>query len=216
MTRSAITMFVLCLLALPTAALADEYQLNGPPDISITGMTFADHGTYATLSGGTVSGGTVATIIDATGTGCTSPCSIANPLPWAVMSADQSGFSIYNQGNTSQIYMTATLVVGSYVYDTTEKEVGEEFLVKFDDLAFWNLVETTEGSGHTVSATDLTGTEMVLDVHLGVFNKDSGVYDAAIADMTPAGATPEPATLTLLCSGLAAGLIRKRLARNKR
>jgi hypothetical protein len=57
---------------------------------------------------------------------------------------------------------------------------------------------------------------MVLDVHLGVFNKDSGVYDAAIADMTPAGATPEPATLTLLCSGLAAGLLRKRLARNKK
>jgi hypothetical protein len=212
MTHVAKRLLVLCLLALPTAALADEYQLNGPPDISITGMTFADHGTYATLSGGTV-----ATIIDATGTGCTSPCSIANPLPWAVMSADQSGFSIYNQGNTSQIYMTASLVTGSYLKSGTE--VGEEFLVTLDDLAFWNLVETTEGSGHTVPATDLTNTEMVLDVHLGEFNDVAGVYDAAFADMTPAGspnATPEPATLTLLCSGLAAGLIRKRLARNKK
>jgi hypothetical protein len=213
MKRFAINLSVFCLLALPTAALANEYPLNGPPDISITAMTFADNGTYATLSGGNV-----ATIVDVLGTGCfSSACGVNDPLPWAVMSADQSGFSIYNHDDISKIYMTASLIAGSYKKEGDE--VGEEFLVTFDNLAFWNSVELYDaGLAHVVPATNLpNGTKMVLDVHLGVFDTDKGVYDAAYADMTPAGtSTPEPATLTLLCSGLAAGLLRKRLARNKK
>jgi hypothetical protein len=50
-----------------------------------------------------------------------------------------------------------------------------------------------------------------------VFDLHNSGTDDAVADMTPAETTvtPEPATLTLLCSGLAAGLLRKRLARMK-
>jgi len=213
MTSTARNLFVLCLLALPTAALADVYQLNGPPDVSINDMTFTDSGTYATLTGGMVE-----TLIDANGTGCTDPACpvVSNPvLPYVVMSAGQNGLVIYNHEDPSEIYLQASLVDGSYQIAGTE--VGEEFIVTSYSWSDWNSWELTDaGSAHLISATDLSGAELVLDVHLGVANGD-GVYNAAYADMTPAESTvtPEPATLTLLCSGLAAGLLRKRMAGKK-
>jgi hypothetical protein len=205
----------LCLLVLPAAAFADIYPLNGPPDISIDGISFTDNGSYATLSGGSVE-----TLIDGTGTGCQAvACEVSSnlSLPWVVMSANSTGFTIFDNDNPSTVYMTASLIAGSYQKVGTE--VGEKFLVTYDDLAFWNYVESTDvGAAHTVSATNLLNTVMVLDLHLGVKNSD-GIYDAAFADMTPVGTpvvTPEPATLTLLCSGLAAGVLRKRFAGNKK
>ncbi len=209
MTSTAKNLLVLCLLALPTVALADVYQLTPPPDMRID--------TFTTQSGLTLVG-TVETIGDAPGTGCYSAeCPYAETLTF---SSDALGFTI--TGNTaadpntySYIYLSGGYVSGSYL-SPGGGEVGIEYSVTSDNQALWTALEQ-EGApyvGGTDSqpATNLPyGTLMVLDLH------NSGTGDA-LADMTPAPpttVTPEPATLTLLGSGLLAGLLRKKLARNK-
>jgi len=101
MPRIAARVLMVCLLLFPAAAFADVYQLNGPPDISIQGMTVQGNTGYATLSGASSTGGaTVGTLIDAPGTGCYSaPCSLGFVVPYAVMTADQNGFVIYDDYN---------------------------------------------------------------------------------------------------------------------
>jgi len=212
MTYTVRNLVALCLLALPTVALANEYQLNGPPDISIDGMTFTDNSTYATFSGGIVE-----TLIDTSGTGCFNPaCEVSSvsSLPFVRMTVDQTGFKIYNDSDPTQVYLSGSFLSGSYKKDGSE--VGEIFLVESDDHAFWDHVESTDaGLAHTVSAFNLSvGAEMVLDVHNAI-NGEYGAY----ADMTPIEpptVTPEPATLTLLGSGMLAGLLRKRFAGKKK
>jgi hypothetical protein len=202
MTRVAKNFLVLCLLALPTAALADIYQLTPPPDIYVDNIT----------ANGLTMTGTVESIGDALNTGCYSgECSIG---PLLTFSSTSSGFTI-SGGTIAYPYGTATYLAASYVpgsYLTADGgEAGIEYLVTYDNVDQWTALEQYAGNntGDTQSATNLSvGTEMVLDYH----------GDATDADMTPAGppaATPEPATLTLLCSGMAAGLLRKRLARKK-
>jgi hypothetical protein len=200
MTRTAINLLVVCLLALPTAALADDvYQLNPPPDIYINNFTTQD-GLNLT--------GEVETIGDALNTGCYSAeCPITADLTFT---ATSGSFTI-SDGSTN--YLTANYVPGSYVLDSGG-EVGIEYLVTYDNESAWNTQELLYAvSTHTQSATNLpVGTEMVLDLH------NYGGGNNAYADMTPAGApaaAPESATLTLLGSGLSAGLLRKRLARKK-
>jgi hypothetical protein len=209
MTHVAKRLLVLCLLALPTAALADVYQLTPPPDMRID--------TFTAQSGLTMIG-VVETIGDALGTGCySSECPYAETLTF---SSTSSGFTI--TGNTAaDLSGTYTYLSGSYVQSAfdasggTDGELGIEYSVTYDNQALWTALEKEGapyvGGTDTQNATNLPdGTLMVMDIH------NYGTDDA-LADMTPAPAqTPEPATLTLLCSGLAAGLLRKRLARNKK
>jgi hypothetical protein len=201
--RVAKNLLVLCLLALPTVALADVYPLNGPPDIYID--------QFFTQSSLTMTGD-VASIGDVPATGCggSAQCTFAESL---IFSSTSSGFTI--TGNTpSDRSGTYTYLSGSYVTSSFQAggEVGIEYSVTSDNQALWTALEKEwAGVKDTQDATNLPdGTLMVMDIH----NYGAGDADA---DMTPAEttATPEPATLTLLGSGILAGLLRKRLARKK-
>jgi len=200
--RAAKNLLVLCLLALPTVALADVYPLNGPPDIYI------DH--FFTQSGLTMTGD-VASIGDVPNTGCggSGECEFAESL---IFSSTSSGFTITGNTPTDPNTFTHTYLSGSYVKSQTDAggEVGIGYSVTSDNQALWTALEKeSAGASDTQAATNLPdGTLLVMDIH------NFGNQNNADADMTPA-ATPEPATLTLLGSGLLAGLLRKRLARNK-
>jgi hypothetical protein len=200
----------LCLLVLPAAAFADIYQLTPPPDLRI--------GEFTTQNGLTLVG-SVDTINDALNTGCFyGECPYAETL---VFSSNSLGFTITGNTASDPNVYTHTYLSGSYVpgsYKTASGgEVGIEYLVSFDDVSLWTALEQ-EGASYlgatdTQPATNLPiGTLMVFDLH------SYGTGDA-VADMTPAGTpvvTPEPATLTLLGSGMLAGLFRKRFAGNKK
>lgn len=174
---------MVCLLCLPTAAFADVYPLNPPPDLFIDTFTY----TGPTLTG------TVESITD-TGNCASIPC-------FADLNfyQDSSGFEIYEG---SDIYLAGPRI--TYQVDSGG-EVGQLFAVTVDNNALWSLLEGQPASSF--------GSEVVMDLH----DFDTGTFayqPNAIADLTPA-AVPEPVSLTLLFSGLAAGLLRKRLAGNK-
>jgi hypothetical protein len=201
MTNTVKKLLVLCLLALPTVALADVYTRTLPLDIYIDN--------FSTQSGLNLTGA-VDSIGDAPGTGCYSggECTISALLTFT---ATSSGFTI-SDGTTT--YLSASYVPGSYIL-AAGNEVGIEYLVTSNNESAWDAQELLyAGITHTQSATDMpVGSELVFDLH------NYGLGSDAYADMTPAPpstVTPEPATLTLLGSGMLAGLLRKKLAGNKK
>jgi hypothetical protein len=234
MTRSANNILALCLFSLSATVLAhaSEYPFlpGNQVDISVNDISIAStNGSGANetlnLTGSSVilpdstilPGGQVATIIDLPGTSCNgSQCSIGLALSFT---ANASGFTItgqtvaaYNANSSATTpYLSGTFVAGSFLQDGSN--YGELFDVTETpgEVAEWTaLEEAFPNIISAESATDLNGDQIALD-----FDSDSG----GTADMEPwtsSSSTPEPATLTLLCSGLAAGLLRKRLARNKK
>jgi hypothetical protein len=233
MTSTAKNLLVLCLFSLSTAvfAHASEYIFlpGNQVDISVNNM-FIDStngsganetlnltGSSVHLPGGNIlPGGNVASIIDLPGTPCNgSLCSFNGPA--LSFTSNASGFQItgqsvedYKNGDvyTGPItYLSGSFVAGSFLQEGSD--YGELFDVTTDNVAEWTALENLSPNlSTTVSATSLLHDQIALD-----FYSLSG----GTADMEPyVTATPEPATLTLLCSGLAAGLLRKRLARNKK
>ena len=192
MKRAAQGLLIIGLFILPTAVFADVFPLNPPPDLFID--------TFVNTTGATPSlTGTVESITDSGA--CNGGC-------YAGLNFTQDGFQVGDTfevtDGSDDVYLEGTL--DAFV-NGGGGEYGELFTVTVDNNALWTALE-----GQTASS--FTGS-VVMDLHS--FNPLTGGYQyEASADMTPAGVIPEPATLTLLCTGLAAGLLRrKRLAQAK-
>jgi hypothetical protein len=184
--RAAQRILVACLLCLPTIAFADVYPLNPPPDLFIDTFTY----TGPTLTG------TVESIADL------GNCSAIPCFAGLNFYQDASGFNV-NDGD-GDIYLAGTRV--TYQVDSGG-EVGQIFDITTDNIALWSALE-----GQTASSF---GPVVVMDLHQ-FYVSTFGFQPDATADLTPEASTvPEPASLTLLLGGLAAGLARKRLSRKK-
>jgi hypothetical protein len=194
--RAAQRILMACLICLPTAAFADVYPLNPPPDLFIdTFSVVAPSGSMQDVS----FAGTVEAITDQSAGGCSSGC-------FAGLDFVQSDgtFSVNDGDGTN--YLTGTLI-DSLI--EPGGEVGELFTVGIDNTAAWTALES-EDLGAFNAASSFGGT-VVMDLHL--FDPTTGGASNAVADLTPA--VPEPASWTLLLTGLAAGLSRKRWALKK-
>jgi hypothetical protein len=229
------------LLSLPAATFAFEgtvYPLTGLPDIYVDNLTSTYNGTNLKLGGNSVylplpgppslgtplSGGAVEAISDVSGTWCfpspgspplgnyESPCKLGGLA--LAFNADATGFTItgqsiadYNAGTNGTVtYLAGTYLSGTYQDPGGANEYGELFEVTSDNVSELNQLEQTFASSvGTKPATNW-------DWQIVAFNFNSDTGDGDMEEFVPA---PEPATLTLLCTGLAAGLLRKRLARKK-
>lgn len=187
MKRCANQFLMVCLMSLPAAAFADVYPLNSPPDLFIDTISY----TGPTLSG------TVESITDV-GNCSAIPCFAGLEFSW-----DLSGFEVTDGVN---VYLAGNEVPGSAVA-LAGGEAGVLFTVTIDDLALWSALEGQAASSF--------GSEVAMDLHGFDASDTSGdVQSNAVADMTPT-ATPEPASMTLLFTGLVAGFARKRMAKKR-
>jgi hypothetical protein len=144
-----------------------------------------------------------------------------------VFTADSTGFQI--TGQTIEDYDAGTSGTTTYLSGTLDSftqqlnpttglatgEYGELFTVTGDNTDEMQKLEEAFPSAAlgTLSATNWTGDTVFIDFDAAP-GSPQGSYTL---DMEPynSPAVPEPTTLTLLCTGLAAGLLRKRLARKK-
>jgi hypothetical protein len=178
-------LLTICLVSLPAAALADVYPLNPPADLFIDQIS---------VSGTSVTG-VVESITDV-GNCAALPCFAALNFY-----ADASGFTVEN--SLDQVLLAGTLIQ----YATAAGgEVGALFSVTTDNSTLWDALE----GGQTATSF---GSEVVLDAH-DLDLSSIGTQSDATADLTPS-AIPEPASMTLLLSGLAAGFVRKRMAKKR-
>jgi hypothetical protein len=184
--RTARRILIVCLTLLPTAAFADVYPLNPPPDLFIDNFTY----TGPTLTG------TVEGITDLGN--CQSPC-----FAGLNFYQDINGFNV-NDGD-GDTYLAGTRT--TFQVDAGG-EVGQIFDITVDNLALWSALEGDAASSF--------GPVVVMDLH-NFYTDDFAYQPDATADLTPAAtaATPEPASMTLLFSGIAAIIARKRLASRK-
>lgn len=218
MSRISASVLSICLLSLPSAAFASAYIFTPPsPDIEVSGpgLSYTFNGTNLTFTDNTAYGD-VLVIEDLAGTACYPSSGVCLVLPKLSFTANESGFTIIGQsaldyGKSSDpivTYLTGTYIAGSYI-NQSNVEFGELFTVTFDNVAEWTALEALyPSSTGTNPATDMLGDTLALDFHSYIDAGDMEIY-------TGSAPTPEPATLTLLCAGLAAGALRRRLARKK-
>jgi hypothetical protein len=189
MKRTANQFLMVCLLSLPAAAFADVYPLAPPPDIFIDTIAFSGSSLTGTVEAITDSGGCSAI-----------PCSGLDSLEF--IQTLSGGFQVVDSSN--EVYLAGSLITNSV---GPGGEAGELFSITTDDNALWSAWEGQAASSF--------GSEVALDLHdFDSTNTSGNVQPDAVGDLAPL-ATPEPASLTLLFSGLVAGFARKRLARKR-
>ena len=220
MSRIAARVLMVGLLSLPMAPLAfgSAYQLDpGPePDFLVTPITGTSAGGF-TSGGNLTLTGEVQSIIDLPNTSLY--YQNEDPVaPYLVFTADSSGFTItgesveYFNGDvgasaTPIVYMAGTVL--SPFIEPQVGEYGELYTVTSDDTAEMTEMENLNGS--TGTALNWFSDEVAVDFDASTSNLDMEPYSPP-----PPPAVPEPGTLTLLGTGLAAGMLRKRLARKKK
>jgi hypothetical protein len=180
--RAAKTVLLVCLVCLATTAFADIFQLHPPPDLFIDTFNF----TGATLTG------TVESITDVNN------CSAIPCFANLTFFADNTGWSVYGTDPTD-VYVSGTILeaVGG-----SGGEAGLLLSVLFEDNAKWSILEGQQATSF--------GSLVALDLH----NFDPnfiGIQPLATGDLAPTS-TPEPASLSLVIGGLAAGLVRRKFA----
>jgi hypothetical protein len=184
MKRTANQILMVCLLSLPAAAFADVYPLAPPPDLFIDTITY----TGPTLTG------TVMSITD-NGNCASSPCFAGLQFNQVITAASDT-FQVTDGTN---VYLAGTLITNAV---GAGGEAGELFSITTDATGLWSMLEGQPASSF--------GNEVALDLH--DFSTTPGADETdATGDLAPL-ATPEPASLTLLFTGLVAGLARKRMA----
>lgn len=188
--RVAQRVLVACMVCLPTIAFADTYPLNPPPDLFIDTISY----TGLTLTG------TVESITDY-GNCAGIPCSVLGLTFSQIDNGTTDPFTISDGTN---VWLAGNLITNAV---GVGGEAGELFSITTDNSALWSGLE-----GQTASSF---GSEVALDLHFFDAGDTSGSQPLAVADLAPTAATPEPASLTLLFSGLVAGLARKRIARKR-
>jgi hypothetical protein len=215
--------------------IESEFFTPGPGGLVLSGPD----GTYLNLTGSDVDlpnnnvlpGGAVVNISDLPGTACaTGPCSLFGiamafattattfTITGQTVEAYESSLSYIGAGpdtnpadNATTTYLSGTLVPGSYQNNATE--YGELFTITYDNTDEMTELEHTfaSASGIFGPATNFDATEIGDEV-LFDFHADESDADMEIEAQ---GQAPEPGTLVLLGTGLAAGLLRKRLASKK-
>jgi hypothetical protein len=218
MSRIFASVLTICLLSLPSAAFADAYTFTPPsPDIEVSGpgLSYTFNGTNLTFTDNTTYGDVIV-IEDLAGTPCYPSSGVCSVRPDLSFTANASGFTIIGQsaleyGNSSDptvTYMTGSYIPGSYI-NQSNVEFGELFTVTADNVAEWTALEELDpSSSGTFPATNMLNDTLALDFHAYEDDGDMEIY-------TGPAPTPEPATLTLLCAGVAAGALRKRLAHKR-
>ena len=206
--RVAKTILMSCLLALPTAVLADPTAFP-PPDAAVSYLNYE----YVNFGGASGLNGLVGGITD-TGS-CLSGCGSG-----AFLYFNQTGNNFAITGPVTFDDSTGAIVdtgaANPYLEGTitsTTPNVGGDFTelatVTLDNNALWSAFEGQ-------SATSF-GAQVVLIFNTITYDNGGNITGGAIdiEPAQPATVTPEPASLTLLISGLAAGVLRRRNAAKK-
>jgi hypothetical protein len=201
--RAVKALLLACLLCLGTAAMADVYPLTPPPLLSIDNFGFTDTGLA----------GSVETITDTNG--CESGCFAGLNL----FAGYDNSFSIYGT-DLSDLYLQGQLINGQIIGDSA----GFLIQVTLDDNSKWSALESAF-LGNSVTASSF-GDLVALNINnfsqIGSgpspdsnINGGKDCQQGAYGDLGPVRATPEPASLTLVLGGVAAGILRRKLANKK-
>jgi hypothetical protein len=233
MSRIAAKVLTICLLAVPTVAFASVYpfDVSHSPDLQVAendGPVGYSYNAINLAITDNTDYGDVITIIDP-GTPCApAACGIFPPSKVS-FNSDAAGFTITGPSSVNPSAPgTVTYLAGSYVpgscYEgaigdpcaaptSAPADYGELFTITSDNVPEWSALEEANCPYCTTpwQAFDLAdGALIAFDFDTETDDGDMELYNL------PPTATPEPASLTLLGSGLVAGLLRKRLARKKK
>lgn len=194
MTRILKAAMLAALTLAGTSAFANTYPLSPSPDV------FIDFFSGSGLSAGSSINAYVLSVADAANSCGTSPC--AGLLNFE----DTIGTGFEISDSSSNVYLAGTEVAEEW---GSGGQFGQVFKITTDNSALWSAFEGLQ----PVSGF---GTFVALDINsIG----SGGDLSGATADLAPTpgkfAVTPEPGTMTLALSGLAAGALRRKWAKRK-
>ena len=217
--RVAKTLLIASLMALPTVVFANDYTLAASPNVELADFFV----TNSLASGAVYTSTTFNTITDlAVGSGANANVDIStNILTFSLDTSAGGAFSITGQNLVGNSSATVTFLSGTESSYTNLGGGETEALITLSpetqaEINEWSALENTNSGLSAVTASSF-GTTLAVDFH-ELTSADGTEYANSYADFAPPAqtttVTPEPASMTLLLGGLAAGLVRKRRAAN--